>query len=324
MNDPLVSVVVLVYNSGEHLLPCLQSVAAQSLPDFEAVVIDNGSTDGSGAVCDAFAAQDKRFRVIHQKNLGIIAGRGSGVARSRGEYVSFVDGDDLLHPRILEVLTAACRSTGLPAACCRFVAFWGRPPAPGTVPPPTTLAAPAHLNALLHDKRVDYSLCNKLYRRALLENEEFDCPVVYNEDLYLNWRLLQNAAGMAFVDFVGYFYRQHGASITHRPLRRQAIDDQLFVADTILDSARGGPLEDSAWAFYCEKLLYLDSMILRRADARKFWPDHHTLCRLLRGLMGRVLASPYLSPALKLAALLACHASPVYHALCRLLLTDRR
>lgn len=135
MNQPpLVSVVVLVYNTGNYLLPCLESIAAQSYRNLEVLMIDNGSQDGSGQVCDDFALRDSRFRTIHQENLGIIGGRGTGVSHSRGEYISFVDGDDLLHPEMVRFLLEECLSTTLPVAGCRFIPFYGPVPQPESCP----------------------------------------------------------------------------------------------------------------------------------------------------------------------------------------------
>lgn len=321
----LVSVIVLVYNTGPYLLPCLNSIAAQSFTDLEVLMIDNGSQDGSAAVCDSFAQQDDRFSVVHQGNLGIIGGRGTGVTASHGEYLAFVDGDDLLHPRMLELLVRECQRTGLPVACCRFTPFFGEAPDPSTNSGAlSTFKSPDHLNALMHDKRVDYSLCNKMYHRSLFDGVPFYSPVIYNEDLYLNWNILQHADGMAFVDFVGYFYRQHAASTTHRPLNERALKDQLFVAETVLHSALNGPLEDSAWAFYYEKLLYLNSMILRQANAKDFTADHKALRTKLCANLYPALHNPYLPRSMKLAAVLSCWGGPFYTALCRLVLTDRR
>ena len=254
MERPLITVIVLVYNAGYYLGPCLESISRQTMTDFELLLVDNGSTDGSGEACDAFALAEPRCRVIHQENLGIIGGRGAGVRAARGEYLAFVDSDDLLHRRMLEVLAESCRSTGLPVACCRFLPFLGEQPPEVPDEPGQRLCfeAPRQLDALLHDKRVEYSLCNKLYHRGLFEGFDFSSPVIYNEDLYLNWHILQRVKGMAFVDLVGYFYRQHAASTTHRPLNRRALEDQLFVASTILTEAEGGVLEPSVRAFYYE------------------------------------------------------------------------
>mgnify|MGYP002322344225 CR=1 FL=1 len=116
----------------------------------------------------------------------------------------------------------------------------------------------------------------------------------------------------------------HPASTTHRPLKDRVLTDQIFVARTILDTARGGPLEASAEAFYYEKLLYLNSMILRQANAKDFTAEHRSLKKEIRAGLGKALKNPHLSRAMKLAALLSCWGGVFYAGLCRLMLTDRR
>ena len=88
------SIIIPVYNVAPYLRECLDSVLAQTLTDWEAICIDDGSTDGSGAILDEYAAKDKRFKVIHQKNAGVSAARNSGIDAATGEYVTFLDGDD--------------------------------------------------------------------------------------------------------------------------------------------------------------------------------------------------------------------------------------
>ena len=88
------SIIIPVYNVAPYLRECLDSVLAQTFTDWEAICIDDGSTDGSGEILDEYAAKDKRFRVIHQKNAGVSAARNSGIDAANGEYVTFLDGDD--------------------------------------------------------------------------------------------------------------------------------------------------------------------------------------------------------------------------------------
>lgn len=325
MNSPMVSVVVPVYNAGEYLSPMVESVLAQSLSDLELILVDGGSTPQDAANCDAWAKRDARIRVLHRENEGALGGRAAGFAVSRGEYVLFVDCDDLLNPNILQVLTGLCQDTGLDCACCRFVPFSGTVPAGENKEPSVQrLDAPRHLDALLHHAGVSYSLCNKLYRRTLLANADFSAPIAYNEDLLVNWWLLPHASGIVYTDFVGYYYRQHGQSASHRPLSDKSIADQLLVACTIRDDAQHGPLKESAWAFYYEKLLYLDSMILRRNNAGDYIKRHEELVQLIRQDLRRALKNPQLALTFKLTAPLACWLEPVWRLLCRTLLTDRR
>lgn len=326
MQTPLVSVIVPVYNAGEYLDPCLESVAAQTFRDFEVILAECSSLAEDAARCDAWAERDPRFRALHLENCGALVNRGLGFAESRGEYIWFLDCDDLVHPQFLQTLVNLLHSSGLDCAGCRFVPFIGTPPAPqqpGSTP--QLFKGPfEHLDALLHNGSVAFSLCNKLYRRTLFEGVSFDLGVAQNEDLLLNWKLFQKANGMAMLDFVGYYYRQHEASSSHKPLTDRMIEDQLTVAQSILDDCEGGAFEESARAFVYEKELYLDSMILRRKNARDYRLRHRQLQKLLRRDFGAALKNPKLAVTFKLTALLACWLSPCYRLVCRLLLTDRR
>lgn len=104
MKDFLISVVIPVYNVEKYLQECLDSVSAQTYENFEAVIIDDGSQDTSGAICDSYAARDTRLRVIHQKNSGLSAARNAGLDASRGAYLLFLDSDDMLRSDALEKL----------------------------------------------------------------------------------------------------------------------------------------------------------------------------------------------------------------------------
>ncbi len=100
----LISVIVPVYNTGQYLEQCLDSVVRQTYTDIEILLIDDGSTDGSGAICDRYARQDKRIAVIHQENQGLVMARRKGLAAARGKYVGFVDSDDWIEPEMYEYL----------------------------------------------------------------------------------------------------------------------------------------------------------------------------------------------------------------------------
>lgn len=109
MQDIFVSIIVPVYNVERYLRACLGSIARLSAFSWEAILIDDGSTDGSGAICDEYAAQDARFRVIHQRNAGVSAARNAGLDMARGEWIWFVDSDDtinadfeIVNPEVME------------------------------------------------------------------------------------------------------------------------------------------------------------------------------------------------------------------------------
>ena len=104
MKSPDISIIVPVYNSGKWLNRCIDSILAQTYADFEVLLINDGSTDNSPAICDEYAARDSRIRVFHKPNSGVSASRNLGISNSNGEYITFVDSDDWIDAEYLECL----------------------------------------------------------------------------------------------------------------------------------------------------------------------------------------------------------------------------
>lgn len=104
MNNPLISVIVPVYNSEKYLHRCIDSILSQTHTDFELLLINDGSTDNSGIICDEYAAKDSRIRVFHKSNGGVSSARNLGLDHAKGKYISFVDSDDETYPNYLSVL----------------------------------------------------------------------------------------------------------------------------------------------------------------------------------------------------------------------------
>ena len=104
MKLPVISVIVPVYNTEKYLDECIQSILSQTFTDFELLLVDDGSTDGSGNICDKYAIQDERVKVFHQENQGVTSARRKGLENAKGEYVCFVDSDDTITVDALEIL----------------------------------------------------------------------------------------------------------------------------------------------------------------------------------------------------------------------------
>jgi len=117
-NAPLVSVIVPVYNVRPYLGQCVRSILGQSYPRFELILVDDGSTDGSGELCDRWGERDSRVRVIHQENRGLSGARNTGLEHMRGEYVCFVDSDDYVHRDLLRRLLNRARAENADIVCC--------------------------------------------------------------------------------------------------------------------------------------------------------------------------------------------------------------
>lgn len=123
MDQPLISVIVPVYNVERYLIGCVDSIIAQSYKNLEVILVDDGSTDNSGIICDSYLSKDERIKVIHQDNKGLSAARNSGIDISKGEYIGFVDSDDYIHPEMYSRLMKDIIDHDVLLSFCQFNRF---------------------------------------------------------------------------------------------------------------------------------------------------------------------------------------------------------
>ena len=116
----MISVIIPVYNVEKYLNRCVDSVLGQSYTDFELILVDDGSPDKCPAICDEYALQDKRIKVIHKQNGGLSSARNAGLEIAKGDYIAFVDSDDFIHPDYLRLLYQALKETGADISICDF------------------------------------------------------------------------------------------------------------------------------------------------------------------------------------------------------------
>lgn len=213
------SVIVPVYNVAPFLAPCVESILAQTCTDFELILVDDGSTDGGGALCDAYAARDGRVRVLHQENLGSVAARRNGVRLARGKYIGFVDGDDWIEPNMYTALLRAMETNDL--AVCGFSMDFARTSVPVRDEPRGTKTDagyvwPFYDTAALRWK-IHPNVFNKLFRRDILlpVMEPVDDRITFGDDaaVTLPYLLQTNRIGVA--EGTLYHYRQRPDSLTH-------------------------------------------------------------------------------------------------------------
>lgn len=204
--DVLVSIIVPVWNTKPHLGELIGSVLAQTYMMWELLLMDDGSTDGSGAECDAFAGQDKRIRVIHRQHAGASGARNAGLAIARGEWVMFMDSDDVWDKRMLETMLS--HAADVDVVCCgfRFVpamqaGVWVTQER--YFPSLVEMAPEAEM---LFSLDGIYSACTKLYRRSSIVNR-FDETLRHAEDLFFNLNYLQQAKGIRMIPDLLYGYR---------------------------------------------------------------------------------------------------------------------
>ena len=186
----MISIIIPVYNVKDCLPVCLDSVSGQTYTDVEVILVDDGSTDGSGAICDRYAQADARIKVIHKPNGGVSAARNTGLSAVAGEYVCFIDADDCVHPQYLEYLKKAIEAAGADLAICDYVKVTEYPENF------TLYDEPGELRPVSFSDYSDYSVCMhnnvwaKLYKAELLRNHSFDESICYCEDAIFNYSLI--------------------------------------------------------------------------------------------------------------------------------------
>ncbi len=246
-----ISVIVPVYKVEPYLCRCLDSILAQTFTDFELILVDDGSPDSCGHICDEYAEKDNRIHVIHQKNGGLSAARNAGIdwafAHSDSEWLSFVDSDDWVHPRYLELLYQAVNQFDVQLSQCVFVKTDGELP---------VISNGEKIQCITSKEQfIDwYSpfAWGKLYDKRIFISLRYPVGILC-EDVTIWYRILFSLARVAIVNETLYYYLQRADSIMGnawtpaRLARLNAWDAQVSFFDQYGDK----DLLETALGYYC-------------------------------------------------------------------------
>lgn len=229
----MISVIVPVYNVEEYLEECLESIRKQTYQDIEVILVNDGSTDNSKEICERFCQVDSRFRLINQENQGQSVARNRGVKESVGEYIMFVDSDDVINTSVLEVLLPYMK-TDVDIVECRSsinkeefflnktstIVFEGN-------------AKEAILNCIAFAE-VKFCAFTKLYRREIVGKIPFLEGYIY-EDVFTGINYLKHIRKIVVVDYIGYYYRVRPNSTMTKSFNEKNLD--IFkVGNQLIDS----------------------------------------------------------------------------------------
>ena len=222
---PEISVIVPVYKVEPYLRHCIDSILAQTFPDIEVILVDDGSPDGCPAICDEYAQLDKRVKVIHQKNQGVSAARNAGLdwvfANSDSQWISFVDSDDWVHPRFLAYLYQAAVEYNVKISVCSAEKAdkYTAPSRDATYSFETYNALSFFVQEALLGPVVWY----KLYKKLLFKSKRFPVGKLH-EDEFLTYLLLHEAKELAFSKCKLYYYFKNESGITNSPYTLSRLD----------------------------------------------------------------------------------------------------
>lgn len=234
----LVRLIVPVYNAEEYLEECLNSIRIQSFTDFAVLIVDDGSTDDSAEIADRLCRKDFRFQLVCTPNRGVSAARNLGIDSATEKYIGFVDADDCLHPRALEVLVKALAKHNAQVAVGKFVRGVTNPflklsPEDcGTGAPVEVFGYEEAMRQALYQKRIMNAPWGVLMERRLLDADCRFREHIRYEDLDAFYRFYEKAAAIVYLHEPVYFYRQVESSFMHRWSRDRL--DALDVTDRML------------------------------------------------------------------------------------------
>lgn len=295
--DSMISIIVPIYNVEKYLKPCVESILNSTYQDFELILVDDGSTDNSGSICDRFAEQNSCVRVIHQPNDGVSSARNSGMKAATGEYIMFIDGDDIIHSRMIEVLYTAINTGDYD-----FSMVYAK-----------DLPDSEHDSNLLVEEIDDaksiilsqkdyfeklfttslqyHLVCNKLYKSSLISGLAFNKTGA--EDLEWNNRMCLRMNQAILIEAELYNYIQRASSEMHSGVTRAFVDRINSVALCLNDI----PVENKYYRALCLKFLYTMIQYVRYSSRKS------ALCEVARSnaknavkkVRRELKASPFIS-----------------------------
>ena len=227
------SIIVPVYNVEPYLRRCVDSILAQTFTDFEVILVDDGSPDNCGAICDEYAAKDERVKVIHKENGGISSARNAALDVTQGEYIGFVDSDDFIHPQMYETLVDVMENYAVEMVQCAY----------RDVSPDAKIESykifqeePQIINAeeIIENFYPKYwqifpgLVWRKVYKRETFDDIRFPVGMIF-EDIYVLIPTIEKCSAVAVINSPLYYYATNPESVMRREMTRKNLCDHISV-----------------------------------------------------------------------------------------------
>ena len=263
-----VSIIVPVYKVEDYIRECLDSILAQTYPYFELILVDDGSPDNCGRICDDYAKGDNRIKVVHKVNGGISSARNAGLEVAKGEWIMHVDGDDWIEPDMIESLIEAAQITGADMVIGDFVKYG---PSAGYNKLPTW-SSDKKKSMTNYIAYVMTTIWGSIAKRSLYADHSLKSPdgISYCEDFHLIVRLCHFANKIVNVHRPFYNYRYRSTSIMSNMSRKTEADEQWAYQDTIRFFKELGVYEDYRKVMSWRVLKSAQELLLDPAGHKRF------------------------------------------------------
>ncbi len=239
--EPLISVIVPIYNVEKYLDRCIDSILGQTYNNLEIILVDDGSPDNCGTICDKYATQDSRIKVLHIKNGGVSNARNIGIEASKGEYIGFVDADDVIFSTMYECLLSAIIKDDADIVQCNYCYLFedghvesAKSKVSNKIIKSTDEAKQALINDLIYP-----SVATKLFKREVIGDKRFNTTLKVAEDRLFVYECCCKSSKVLLIDNVLYYYFQRKNSAMHIFNIKQFEDDiyvsKIFINEHLKD-----------------------------------------------------------------------------------------
>lgn len=267
----IISVIVPVYNVEKYLNRCVDSILRQTLSDIEIILVDDGSTDQSGNICDTYAEKDSRIQVIHKENGGLSSARNCGIEKAQSPYIGFIDSDDYIAEDMYEVLfnEIVCEEADI-VMCGLYDCYEGKQPIVNEKKEKLVLNSKEAIKMVMEAKKTTVSAVNKLYKREIFETIRYAEGKIA-EDAFAIVEVLMKANKIVYTSEQKYYYIHRKHSITTCNFREKDLDIiEAYKKNKILIENNFPEISDVAemrymWAHFW----VLDKMMLAKGNCNK-------------------------------------------------------
>ena len=263
-----VSIIVPIYKVEDYIRECIDSILAQTYPDFELILVDDGSPDSCGRICDDYAKRDNRIKVVHKVNGGLTSARNAGLEVAKGEWIMHVDGDDWIEPDMIESLIEAAQITGADMVFGDFMKYG---PSAGYNKLPTW-SSDKKKSMTNYIAYVMTTIWGSIAKRSLYADHSLKSPedISYCEDFHLIVRLCHFAKKVVNVHRPFYHYRYRPTSIMSNLNKKTEADEQWVYQDTIRFFKELGVYEDYRKVMSWRVLKSAQELLLDPAGHKRF------------------------------------------------------
>lgn len=270
-----ISIIVPVYNVQDYLEFCIESILNQTFKNFELILVDDGSTDLSGKICDIYKEKDNRIKVIHKPNGGQSSARNAGIDVATGKYIGFVDSDDSIHPKMYEVLYNLIKKYKSDISGCNYKRTYDISSKEHENLNLDEVIEMSNIESIekLYDKDLGVKLVvpwNKLYNKRLFDNIRYKVGRIH-EDEFIAHRILYNCKKITYVDNELYYYLQREGSIMSKKTYKRKVDALLAQSDRMRFCNKIGlkSMSDNICKIYEYEFFNLYRQLLGEGSANK-------------------------------------------------------